>query len=224
MSVFRLRRGIPCDVRRPGALRWRPHVCAAVTELTAQIPYAQTDHWVFVADGWEVRIAPALLEVLARAGETRAFGLTGTRGGMARRQWAAVREHFMWMMRHQTGGTFEFHHGGCVGADRDFHKVVRGFWGATARVVIHPAAGVPESLCDWSDADELREPLPPLQRNHGIVAAVTPGDLLFAAPKESEEVTRSGTWATVRAAAKLRKAVVLFLPDGSTEGRDERQR
>ena len=43
-------------------------------------------------------------------------------------------------------------------------------------------------------------------------------DTLVAAPKEDEEVVRSGTWATVRYARKAGRVVLVVRPDGTIVG------
>lgn len=51
------------------------------------------------------------------------------------------------------------------------------------------------------------------KRNHDIVDAT---EWLIATPKKFEEI-RSGTWATVRYAKKVKKPVTIIWPDGSIE-------
>jgi len=50
-----------------------------------------------------------------------------------------------------------------------------------------------------------------LERNRAIVDET---DILLAAPLESEEQLRSGTWATVRYARKQHKTVLVIFPNG----------
>ena len=54
--------------------------------------------------------------------------------------------------------------------------------------------------------------LPPLVRNHKIVGAV---HLLIATPKTDKEELRSGTWATIRYAKKVRLSTCIVYPDGT---------
>lgn len=63
-------------------------------------------------------------------------------------------------------------------------------------------------------SDDIRDPLPPLERNHRIVDAC---DVLIACPKDAQEQLRSGTWATVRYARKQGKRVIVITPDGTVE-------
>lgn len=136
-------------------------------------------------------------------------GVTGTRDGMTKPQLAAVRRH---AEACAPIAPVVLHTGGCVGADRQFHDVFRDVF-ADLRIVTHPASGLPEELCDWSDADELLDAMPPLRRNADIVDAIVHGTL-WAAPKGPEE-RRSGTWACVRYARKARRGIVYFWPDGT---------
>ena len=154
MNTYRIRRGTPCDVRRLGDRDWRAHVCSNDSEVRDQTSYAQTEHWVFLAQGWEIRVRVRFLEVVTRAGDEQHFGVTGTREGLTPKQRAAVRDHLAcWLKCALPTESPVFHHGGCVGADRHVHNVIREVWGRVARIVIHPASDQPESLCDWSDAD-----------------------------------------------------------------------
>lgn len=212
----RMRRSTPCEVRRPGELRWRPHMCSINSVLTDRLPYNATPRWLFASDGWEVRVAPHLLdrEFPATAeSDTWCVGATGTRAGAAAEQLAALRAHLReWLVYAPDLPTL--HHGGCVGADRQAHNAFRETWGKLVRIVVHPASDQPESLCDWSDADEVRDPLPSLVRNRNIAAAVSEGSVLLALPAGPAR-TRSGTWSTVRWAEKAKRGVVLFLPEGA---------
>ena len=50
-----------------------------------------------------------------------------------------------------------------------------------------------------------------LVRNHDIVDVC---DVLVATPGQKEEQIRSGTWATIRYARKIRKQIIIVYPDG----------
>lgn len=96
----------------------------------------------------------------------------------------------------------ELHYGDCVGADHIAFLAAKnlGIW-----TVSHP----PEDpkFRSFSPADEIREPLPYLIRNHNIVDET---DLLITLPKdpEEEEWRGSGTWATIRYAKSQGKKVI----------------
>jgi len=127
------------------------------------------------------------------------LGFTGTRHGMSQRQWEA----FELLLCELDGkhGVTEFHHGDCVGADKDAHlSVARTL--LNCDIVIHP----PEDpkLRAWMISETILRPLPYLERNRAIVNAV---DLLVAAPFTNHEEVRSGTWATIRYAKKVGREV-----------------
>ncbi|MDY3555278.1 hypothetical protein R5W24_004419 [Gemmata sp. JC717] len=213
--MFLLRRGTPCHVRRTDRDPWRPHVCSEDrTELAHgnRLAFNAASEWVFQAGAWQVRVAPHHLERSESYASTWHHGITGTREGVSAEQLDRFRAHLREWVMYALDGPPTFHHGGCVGADRQAHRVIREVYGATARIVIHPASDQPERLCDWTDADELREPAPSLDRNRAIVGSVTGSAVLLALPKEATEQRRSGTWSTVRRARESRKGVVLFGP------------
>jgi hypothetical protein len=218
VNIYKLCRGTPCDVRRAGETNWRAHVCSTETELTDRLANPHSEHWLFHTGGWEIRVRVPFLSVLARTADELHYGVTGTREGLTSAQRSAVREYMAGFLKIVLPyHSLVFHHGGCVGADRHVHNVVREVWGKVARIVVHPASDQPETLCDWTDADELREPAPSLVRNRNIVDAIAGGSL-YACPKLMREELRSGTWATIRASTKLRKGSVLFWPDGTVGG------
>jgi len=131
------------------------------------------------------------------------IGGTGTREGATQPQLDALRETLEGL-----GGT-HYHHGVCVGFDAQSHAVARGLG---LRVVGHPP--VRTDLMATLDLDEERDPLPYLARDRRIVLET---HLLVACPRGREEELRSGTWATVRAARRLRRPLVLIYPDGEMD-------
>lgn len=93
----------------------------------------------------------------------------------------------------------EFHHGDCVGADAQAHKLVRDTLPG-CRIIGHPCNIA--KMRAHCKCDELREVLPPLVRNANIIRET---DELIAAPETDEEQLRSGTWSTIRRAADFQK-------------------
>lgn len=135
----------------------------------------------------------------------RHIGFTGTRNGMTIRQ----REMFGLLLK-LYGAEDMFHHGDCVGADREAHSL------ALTRLIkihIHPPED-PKARANCEGYTEIAEPKPYLDRNHDIVDAC---DVLFAMPSSREEEQRSGTWATIRYARKQEKALIVIWPDGATK-------
>ncbi len=134
-------------------------------------------------------------------------GFTGTREGMTTIQWETF-EYLISMV-----GATEWHDGDCIGADTQAHGVIRRQ--LLPQVELH---GWPCNLTKYrahNEYDVTHDVMPPLVRNREIVQHV---ELMFAAPKEFEEVKiGSGTWATIRyAKAQGRKLIVIF-PDGTEE-------
>lgn len=131
------------------------------------------------------------------------IGFTGTRTGMTSEQ----KRIFGIILFDQHAAT-EFHHGDCIGADAEAHTIARYFG---LRVVIHPPADRRQRA--FRHAAETRPEAGFLVRNRRIVHAC---DLLVATPKLDAEEVRSGTWSTVRHAAKVGRKTIIILPDGKT--------
>lgn len=123
------------------------------------------------------------------------LGFTGSRKGMSEWQKRRLR---MFLRHHRP---VEFHHGDCVGADAQAHKMVRELL-PECRIVIHP--GDMPRLRANCKGDLTFEPFPPLHRNRLIVSAT---DEMVAAPETDEEQLRSGTWFTIREARRTGKRV-----------------
>ena len=143
------------------------------------------------------------------------IGFTGTAKGMTARQLGTLTHEL------QAFDFREAHHGDCVGADTEFHNLIRRLF-PQARIVGHP--GFPESDSRRADnpCDEFR-PVPnggPLKRNRNMVDEV---DFMFATPLLNKEILRSGTWSTIRYAAKpkVNRPCVIIWPDGTIENRGE---
>jgi hypothetical protein len=138
-------------------------------------------------------------------------GFTGTQRGFVRSQEARLEEILIEIQEiaKEAGCRYpEFHHGDCIGADADAHKIATklGYL-----VVLHPPSnGEKRAFCQ---AAISREPDDYLVRNRIIVEET---QLLIACPKHVHEETRSGTWTTVRRARQRRSSYVLIWPNGST--------
>lgn len=128
------------------------------------------------------------------------IGFTGTQDGMRSAQLAT----FARILQSRFG---EFHHGDCIGSDKQSHEVARD-WGF--KIILHPPSN--PSKRAFCQADEVREKKPYLDRNKDIVKET---EELIATPSGFEEELRSGTWSTVRYARKLGRRVTIIWPDGS---------
>lgn len=105
----------------------------------------------------------------------------------------------------------EFHHGDCVQADNYAHQIAQHLGYETH---IHPPIDERKRAfsCD-GDRHYLSQDY--LTRNHIIVEMV---DRMIFTPREEEEITRSGTWSTLRYADKCQKKTWLILPSGRVVG------
>ena len=126
-------------------------------------------------------------------------GFTGTRSGMTASQAEHLR-HLLILL-----DPVEFHHGDCVGADRQAHDIAQSLHIPT---VIHPATS-PNQRAHCRGACRILEPKPPLDRNQDIVVACSK---LLATPSTTAEHLRSGTWATIRYARSQKKPVYILRP------------
>jgi hypothetical protein len=113
-------------------------------------------------------------------------------------------------------GIVEFHHGDCIGSDKEAHDSVSAlsaFLTSSIKVILHPPNK--KSKRAFCLADESCDPLPYLDRNQEIVNSV---DILIATPAEDKEKLRSGTWSTIRKARKQSKPVFIIEPNGIING------
>ena len=120
-------------------------------------------------------------------------GFTGTRQGMTPYQMNSLEACLQFAF---DGPGSEFHHGLCIGADDEAAQIA---YAVGYKIIAHPGIVHPSKSGSFAHNDQVLERKLPLIRNHDIVDAVNE---LYAAPKESREVLRSGTWATIRYARK----------------------
>jgi len=137
------------------------------------------------------------------------IGFTGTKRGMTEAQKESVR--YILDTKIKEKGEDEViigRHGCCVGADNDFHNILREF--PNVKIEGHP--GTTGEYRAWCECDVLHEVKPFLERNHTIVDQ---SNLMIATPGEMNEVLRSGTWATIRYSRKMNKELFQVFPDGT---------
>lgn len=132
------------------------------------------------------------------------LGFTGTRQGMTEFQKRWFKDYL------DSHHTLAFHHGDCVGADADAHKIAYVKW---IDIVIHPCT-LSDQRAFCEGARLVHPPLPPLRRNQNIVNSST---RMIAMPSSNHEELRSGTWATIRYARRLGKPLVVVGPKGVLE-------
>ncbi len=117
------------------------------------------------------------------------IGFTGTQKGMNKSQAAQVRTILFDI------GPSEVHHGGCVGADSEFHAIALelNLW-----IVLHPP--IIKDRQGIHEAHIVKPRRSYLERNKDIVDDC---DMIIACPVQRYEIRRSGTWSTVRYARSL---------------------
>lgn len=109
-----------------------------------------------------------------------------------------------WLLHNQP----EFvHHGSCVGADYEFHKISRHL---NLKIKGHPPINT--SLMVMLDFDEENGPKSYLIRNADIVNET---ELLIACPKEDSIQFKGGTWHTYHYANRRNKYIIIIWPDGT---------
>lgn len=131
------------------------------------------------------------------------IGFTGTRDGMTISQKWMISKL---LLQHTPEWV---HHGSCVGADHEFHKIARrlGF-----KIKGHPPINT--SLMALLDFDDENEPKSYLVRNADIVNET---DHLIACPKESSIQFKGGTWGTYHYANRRDKPITIVWPNGICE-------
>lgn len=136
----------------------------------------------------------------------KALGFTGTREGMTGDQYDTLEDKLRQLR--SVSKYKEAHHGDCVGADEQFHKLASE---QEYYMVIHPPEK--EDYRAFCEADRPLKTKDYITRNHNIVRMT---NVLIATPKTWKEEQRSGTWATIRYAMKIGKPVLIIFPDGSS--------
>jgi hypothetical protein len=137
------------------------------------------------------------------------IGFTGTQIGMTARQ--AIRLYEVIKQLSLEEGITEAHHGDCIGADDEFHFILREYF-ASVRISIHPCTIKDKRA--GNSAEHVFPVKPPLDRNRYIDDVIS---VLLAAPRTMCEEQRSGTWMTVRYLLKTypEKRLIIVYPDGS---------
>jgi hypothetical protein len=155
------------------------------------------------------------------------IGFTGTKRGLTEPQrdsllsFLAMQRDEMERSVQKAGLEFRavLHHGDCVGADAQAHRVA---YLTGWEMALHPGKDSSgespyRAWCaDNGPPDAVYESYDPLfyaERNLHIVSA---GTMLIACP-DGPERQRSGTWSTVRAAIRMGRPVVVIPPDGDIE-------
>ena len=131
------------------------------------------------------------------------IGFTGTQLGLTGKQKATLKSILEKFLRIEH----KFRHGDCIGADAEANTIAKdlGF-----KTVVHPPTSARKRA--FCVADQILPAKDYLGRNHDIVNC---SRILIACPKEAQEITRSGTWATIRYARKVNKDIIIIYFDGT---------
>ncbi|MCZ8156055.1 MAG: hypothetical protein O9264_08045 [Leptospira sp.] len=144
------------------------------------------------------------------------IGITGSRKGLSEKQKAA----FIKSLAEYSN--VEIHHGDCLGVDDGIHTLLfEEKWEnpKEIQIFIHPPNDSKQrsfSAKKYEGKDILIHSyatMDYLARNQKIVESC---DELWAFPEGPEKV-RSGTWATIRFAKKIKKPLRIFLKEGGVE-------
>lgn len=131
------------------------------------------------------------------------LAVTGTQQGGTLEQYKSLEK----LLRELQEGESWLHHGDCIGVDQAAHDIARaGGW----KIRIHPPTNPGKRAFCNGDGEDF--PRPYLKRNIAMVRECLTG--LIAIPQTDTEVTRSGTWATVRYARKLERSIWVIWPNG----------
>jgi hypothetical protein len=134
------------------------------------------------------------------------IGFTGTRNGMTGRQRFSLRE-LLCEIAHPAVHVAASH-GDCVGADEQFHRIVRETF-SYAFITAHPGFPSRSRVRANCQADVIAALTDPHTRNAEIVRE---SDLLIAAPLDDSG--KGGTWQTIRLARDKGMPVAIVKADG----------
>ena len=105
-----------------------------------------------------------------------------------------------------------FRHGDCIGVDWEAGEIVASNH-PEVKIIIHP----PTKYKYRAFSENYDVMLPEddyLVRDHKMVDAA---DFVVGVPKDFHEELRSGTWATLRYAKKIKRNHMIIWPDGKSE-------
>ena len=140
------------------------------------------------------------------------IGFTGTRKEITIAQHHAIHGLLTGIHSHT------FHHGDCIGADAEAHKIA---YALGYDIVVHPPLStIQRAWCGQGETGvTILAPKPYLARNLDIVEDC---DILIACSFTDHELQRSGTWMTVRNARVKGKDVHIIFPNGTVVKEENR--
>lgn len=131
------------------------------------------------------------------------WGFTGTRAGMRAFQLAITRRVF------KAGQPLVLRHGGAFGADFEAHATWREVCKKSVADV-WPADAKRARIFEGQERVKVEPVMAPLDRNVEIVKR---SKFLIATPHTEKEELRSGTWQTIREAAKINLPILIIWPE-----------
>ena len=146
---------------------------------------------------------------MIKTAEITHVGFSGSREGMTEVQKALVYEYLLEIS--MFPGLKWFHHGDCIGSDREAHYISKKLVYA---VHLHPPLDPRMRAFLQDDCDKVDEPWSYHGRNQRIVKAT---QLLLATPFSSNPTASGGTWYTIRHALTNNRPTVIFYRDGRIE-------
>lgn len=128
------------------------------------------------------------------------IGFTGTMEGMSQNQKNGIKAFL-----DSQKVIDKILHGGCIGADMDFHKMCEAHF--TEVFPGHPWRDPlnTETWGDFEDASLIHEPQQYHKRNRDIVDN---SDIILATPYNN--IRKGGTWYTIGYAKKHKKTLIIF--------------
>ena len=143
------------------------------------------------------------------------IGFTGTRKGFSDKQREFVIDELNHVDDFQIFGEVTVVHGGCIGSDEDFHRLVKEHY-PQFKVHVRPgySSNNPNDLSnrfDYSDADKIYPPKSHFSRNRDIVES---SSMLWGTPPTEVNLNKGGTWYTINYGLKVDNCVLYCTPDG----------
>ena len=133
------------------------------------------------------------------------IGMTGSRDGFTTAQLNTLLIMFTGIrIDHNT----TFHHGDCVGADTDAHKVA-----VKRGCIIHIHPPLKDDLRAYNAGQIVEEPKTYFARNRDIVDA---SEYMIAFPNTMTEKSKGGTWYTINYTRKTKTRLIIIWPDGTS--------
>lgn len=152
------------------------------------------------------------------------LGFTGTRFGCSPHQLSELRRAMTDLLLIRDSGPGVglmtapiFIHGGCVGADTEFHVIARQLMFPSSIVHVRPGPdgySADEINCEPDEFSRVvvHDPDTHMRRNRAIVSDAS---VMFACPLEMEVQERGGTWKTIGFTRRAMKPLAIFWRDGT---------